>query len=104
MRLLLYLFYYVLALGMGFVLRQRYDNWMWSKPHQQQRLRTFCEQVAADPDPDPAVFYVPPPTTDNFALFPAPSDGNARPRVDQGDRGRTEHDRRPRRRDGGPGS
>ena len=74
MRLLLYVFYYLLALAMGFVLRQKYDAWMWSKPHQQLRLRTFCARVVEDDDAEMSRWYVPPSTTDNFALFPAPSD------------------------------
>lgn len=70
MRLFLYLAYYALALLLGFVLRQRYDRWMYGRAHMQQRLRLFALEVAADREAVGATLYFPPSTTDNLALSP----------------------------------
>lgn len=71
MRALLFLMLYGVALSLGFVLRGRYDVWMYRKIHMQQRLRVFAAQVFKDPDPVGVTDYLPPPTTDNLALSPS---------------------------------
>ena len=71
MRFFLFLMLYVVALGLGFTLRGRYDAWMYRKIHMQQRLRVFAAQVFKDPDPVGVTDYLPPPTTDNLALSPS---------------------------------
>ena len=74
MRLFLYLAYYALAMLLGFVLRQRYDRWMYGRAHMQQRLRLFALEVAADREAVGATLYFPPSTTDNLALSPRATD------------------------------
>ena len=71
MRFFFFLALYVVALGLGFVLRGRYDHWMYRKTHMQQRLRVFAAQVYGDPDPVGITDFLPPSTTDNLALSPA---------------------------------
>ena len=74
MRLFLYLAYYALAMLLGFVLRQRYDRWMYGRAHMQQRLRLFALEVAADREAVGTTLYFPPSTTDNLALSPRATD------------------------------
>ena len=71
MRFLLFLMLYGAALALGFVLRGRYDVWMYSKTHMQQRMRVFAAQVFNDPDPVGITDYLPPSTTDHLALSPS---------------------------------
>ena len=71
MRFLLFLMLYAAALALGFVLRGRYDVWMYSKTHMQQRMRVFAAQVFNDPDPVGITDYLPPSTTDHLALSPS---------------------------------
>lgn len=71
MRALLFLMLYAVAFSLGFVMRGRYDTWMYRKTHMQQRLRVFAAQVFKDPDPVGVTDYLPPPTTDNLALSPS---------------------------------
>ena len=62
---------YVLAIGVGFMLRGRYDMWMFSKHHMQARYRVLAAEAAADPDPVGQTLYFPPSTTDELALSAA---------------------------------
>lgn len=71
MRFLLFLMLYAAALALGFIGRGRYDAWMYSKTHMQQRMRVFAAQVFNDPDPVGITDYLPPSTTDQLALSPS---------------------------------
>ena len=88
MRLFLYLAYYALAMLLGFVLRQRYDRWMYGRAHMQQRLRLFALEVAADREAVGTTLYFPPSTTDNLALSPRATDAWLRGYAGQPDAGR----------------
>ena len=71
MRGLVLVVVYVLAIGVGFLLRGRYDVWIFSKHHMQQRYRVFAAEVISDPDPVGQTLYFPPLTTDHYALSAA---------------------------------
>ena len=47
MRLLLFLLYYGIAFLMGFVIRARFDTWMYSKPHMQERLVIWASDTVS---------------------------------------------------------
>ena len=72
MRLLLFLGYYGIALLMGFVLRARFDAWMYAKPHMQERLVVWSADVVALVDSGEAIDgpLLPPETTDAVAFSP----------------------------------
>ena len=86
MRLILYLAYYALAMLLGFVVRQRYDRWIYGRAHMQQRLRLFALEVAADREAVGTTLYFPPSTTDNLALSPRATDAWLRGYAGQPDR------------------
>lgn len=68
MRSLLILFYYAIAVLLGFYLRGRYDELMYKTPHCQRRLRLWARWVcspAAGPDP-----VLPPSTIESHAFQP----------------------------------
>ena len=45
MRLLLFLFYYAIALTLGFLLRGRFDAWIYRQPHMQRALVRYASEV-----------------------------------------------------------
>ena len=51
MRLLMILFYFAVALLLGFYLRGRYDEFIYRTPHMQRRLRRWAALVVL-PAPD----------------------------------------------------
>ena len=91
MRLLLFLLYYGIAFLMGFVIRARFDAWMYAKPHMQQRLVVWAADAVTYVEQGGADTLLPPDTTDAEAFSPvlrrtrlgrvlrrsAPSDGAA---------------------------
>ena len=79
MRGLVLLVVYVLAIGVGFLLRGRYDDWIFSKHHMQQRYRVFAAEVISDPDPVGETLYFP--TAHNRSLC---AQRRAHPRVVEG--------------------
>ena len=70
MRFIFFFMVYGAAVFVGFFARQRYDEWMFRKPHMQQRLRVFAAEIFSDPDPVGTTDYLPPSTTDQLALSP----------------------------------
>ena len=71
MRLLIYLAYWFFAFLVGFMVRARYDTWMYSKFHMQARLRVFAAEVVMDEGDVGERLYFPPCTTDHLAMSPA---------------------------------
>ncbi len=45
MRLVLFVLYYGLAVLLGFILRGRFDQWMYAKPHMQESLVRYASEV-----------------------------------------------------------
>lgn len=89
-RLFLWLFYYVLAMLLGFHLRGRYDLWSYSKPHMQARLSLFAQEVAlartlrtGKDDPETPNLFLPPSTLDRLAMNPKASTVAVRQREDE---------------------
>ena len=70
MRLLLFLLYYGIAFLMGFVLRARFDTWMYSKPHMQDRLVIWAEDTVKYVESGGGGPVLPPETTDAEAFSP----------------------------------
>jgi len=70
MRLLLFLLYYGIAFLMGFVIRARFDTWMYSKPHMQARLVVWAEDTVRYVESGGAGPVLPPETTDAEAFSP----------------------------------
>ena len=70
MRLLLFLLYYGIAFLMGFVLRARFDTWMYSKPHMQARLVVWAEDTVRYVESGGPGPVLPPETTDAEAFSP----------------------------------
>ena len=70
MRLLLFLLYYGIAFLMGFVLRARFDTWMYSKPHMQARLVIWAEDTVRYVESGGDGTLLPPETTDAEAFSP----------------------------------
>lgn len=70
MRLLLFLVYYGIAFLMGFVLRARFDVWMYSKPHMQARLVVWAQDTVTYVENGGAGPVLPPETTDADAFSP----------------------------------
>ena len=93
MRLLLFLLYYGIAFLMGFVIRARFDAWMYAKPYMQQRLVVWADDAVTYVEQGGADTLLPPETTDAEAFSPVfrrtrlgrvlrrpvPSDGDAVP-------------------------
>ncbi len=70
MRLLLFLLYYAIAFLMGFVIRARFDTWMYSKPHMQERLVIWAADTVTYIDSGGPGPVLPPETTDAEAFSP----------------------------------
>ena len=70
MRLLLFLLYYGIAFLMGFVIRARFDTWMYSKPHMQARLVIWAEDTVRYVESGGDGTLLPPETTDAEAFSP----------------------------------
>lgn len=70
MRLLLFLLYYGIAFLMGFVIRARFDTWMYSKPHMQARLVVWAADTVSYVDSGGRGPVLPPETTDSVAFSP----------------------------------
>ena len=70
MRLLLFLLYYGIAFLMGFVIRARFDTWMYSKPHMQARLVVWAEDTVRYVESGGPGPVLPPETTDAEAFSP----------------------------------
>ena len=71
MRLLLFLLYYAIAFLMGFVVRARFDAWMYAKPHMQERLVMWAADTVAYVEQGGGSGPVlPPETTDAEAFSP----------------------------------
>ncbi|MYH31548.1 MAG: hypothetical protein F4137_22540 [Acidobacteria bacterium] len=70
MRLLLFLLYYGIAFLMGFVIRARFDTWMYSKPHMQARLVVWAADTVSYVDSGGSGPVLPPETTDAEAFSP----------------------------------
>ena len=70
MRLLLFLAYYGIAFLMGFMLRARFDVWMYAKPHMQQRLVVWAADTVAYVEQGGTQTLLPPDTTDAEAFSP----------------------------------
>lgn len=70
MRLLLFLLYYGIAFLMGFVIRARFDTWMYSKPHMQERLVVWAADTVSYVDDGGQGPVLPPETTDAEAFSP----------------------------------
>jgi hypothetical protein len=97
MRLLLFLLYYGIAFLMGFVIRARFDTWMYSKPHMQERLVIWAADTVTYVEGGGPGPVLPPETTDADAFSPVlgqtrvgrlarrgASDGNADEAVPEG--------------------
>lgn len=69
--LALYLAYYGLAVLLGFLLRTKFDTWMYSRPHMQRRLVLYCSDVL-DGLREERIEEAPPPplTVDTDAVAP----------------------------------
>ncbi len=70
MRLLLFLAYYGIAFLMGFMLRGRFDVWMYSKPHMQKRLVIWAADTVSYVEQGGNETILPPDTTDADAFSP----------------------------------
>ncbi|MDE2906650.1 MAG: hypothetical protein OXQ28_11270 [Acidobacteriota bacterium] len=70
MRLLLFLLYYGIAFLMGFVIRARFDTWMYSKPHMQARLVVWAADTVSYVESGGPGPVLPPETTDAQAFSP----------------------------------
>ena len=70
MRLLLFLLYYGIAFLMGFVIRARFDAWMYAKPHMQQRLVIWAADAVTYVEQGGTDTLLPPETTDAEAFSP----------------------------------
>ena len=70
MRLLLFLLYYGIAFLMGFVVRARFDTWMYSKPHMQERLVVWAADTVTYVEGGGPGPVLPPETTDAEAFSP----------------------------------
>jgi len=70
MRLLLFLLYYGIAFLMGFVIRARFDTWMYSKPHMQERLVIWAQDTVTYVESGGPGPILPPETTDSEAFSP----------------------------------
>ena len=70
MRLLLFLLYYGIAFLMGFVIRARFDTWMYSKPHMQARLVVWAADTVSYVESGGSAPVLPPETTDAEAFSP----------------------------------
>ena len=70
MRLLLFLLYYAIAFLMGFVIRARFDTWMYSKPHMQERLVIWAADTVTYVENGGPGPVLPPETTDADAFSP----------------------------------
>ena len=70
MRVLLFLLYYGIAFLMGFVIRARFDTWMYSKPHMQARLVIWAEDTVRYVEGGGDGTLLPPETTDAEAFSP----------------------------------
>lgn len=70
MRLLLFLLYYGIAFLMGFVIRARFDTWMYSKPHMQKRLVIWAADTVSYIEDGGDQPVLPPETTDAEAFSP----------------------------------
>ena len=70
MRLLLFLLYYGIAFLMGFVIRARFDAWMYSKPHMQARLVVWAADTVSYVESGGSGPVLPPETTDAEAFSP----------------------------------
>lgn len=70
MRVLLFLVYYGIAFLMGFVIRARFDTWMYSKPHMQARLVVWADDTVKYVESGGAGPVLPPETTDAEAFSP----------------------------------
>ncbi len=70
MRLLLFLLYYGIAFLMGFVIRARFDTWMYSKPHMQERLVIWASDTVSYVESGGPGPVLPPETTDAEAFSP----------------------------------
>ena len=70
MRLVLFLCYYALAASMGFLVRGRYDRWMYSQPHMQRALVLNAAEVVYQVEHDADVVSLPPDTVDAVAFSP----------------------------------
>lgn len=70
MRLLLFLLYYGIAFLMGFVIRARFDAWMYSKPHMQERLVVWAADTVSYVESGGRGPVLPPETTDAEAFSP----------------------------------
>ena len=68
--LILYLVYYALAVLLGFILRTRFDAWLYSRPHMQRRLVVYCSDVVAAVQEGAESVAPPPLTVDTDAVGP----------------------------------
>ena len=70
MRLLLFLLYYAVALTLGFLLRGRFDAWMYRQPHMQRALVRYASEVVYVVENGADVVDPPPLTVDAPAVSP----------------------------------
>ena len=67
---ILYLVYYALAVLLGFLLRTRFDAWLYSRPHMQRRLVVYCSDVVVAVNEGAEAVAPPPLTVDTDAVGP----------------------------------
>ena len=70
MRLLLFLLYYALAVLLGFMLRGRFDAWVYRRRHMQQRLVVWAADVVTYVERGGDDVLLPPSTLDAEAWSP----------------------------------
>ncbi len=70
MRLLFFLLYYAVALTLGFLLRGRFDAWMYRQPHMQRALVRYASEVVYVVENGADVVDPPPLTVDAPAVSP----------------------------------
>ena len=68
--LVLYVGYYGLAVLLGFLLRFRFDAWMYAKPHMQRRLVVYSSDLLDAVKAGAEAVPLPPLTVDTDAVSP----------------------------------